>query len=181
MRWYKGPHLVRNSKYYKTFVTDNICTLVIREVLLEDEGEYRCVGKNSHGEASDSAYVRVLGNYLKHCTVVFKYYELFLVDVPSEGVRLVREKLGERSIDMGENIPFIGPEIDIALPSIIESRNGEEVILTCTVKQCLPHPSFAFYHNDQIIHPGKKLNLSFVQEICTYLLAMFFTQLETSR
>ena len=63
MRWYKGPHLVRNSKYYKTFVTDNVCTLVIRQVLLEDEGEYRCVGKNPHGEASDSAYVRVVGTF----------------------------------------------------------------------------------------------------------------------
>ena len=67
MRWYKGPHLVRNSKYYKTFVTDNVCTLVIRQALLEDQGEYRCVGKNPFGEASDSAYVRILGKNLQSC------------------------------------------------------------------------------------------------------------------
>ncbi|OQV25891.1 Titin [Hypsibius exemplaris] len=135
MRWYKGPHLVRNSKYYKTFVTDNVCTLVIRQVLLEDEGEYRCVGKNPHGEAEDSAYIRVL-------------------DVPSEGVRLVREKLGEAPVDIGENIPFVAPDIEVPLMSVTNSYNGEEVTLSCTVKPCLPHPSFAFYHNDQIIHPA---------------------------
>lgn len=81
----------------------------------------------------------------------------FPLDAPSEGVRLVREKLGEAPVDIGEDIPFVAPDIDVPLSAVVESRNGEEVTLSCTVKPCLPHPSFAFYHNDQIIHPGEHL------------------------
>lgn len=135
MRWYKGPHLVRNSKYYRTFVTDNVCTLVIREALHADEGEYRCVGKNAFGQAEDSAYIRIL-------------------DVPSEAVQLVGEKLGERRVNIGEDLPFAGPEIDVPLPSSVETYNGEETTLSCSVKHCLPHPSFAWYKGDQMIHPA---------------------------
>ncbi|XP_055350635.1 titin-like [Paramacrobiotus metropolitanus] len=135
MRWYKGPHLVRNSKYYRTFVTDNVCTLVIREALHADEGEYRCVGKNPFGQAEDSAYIRIL-------------------DVPSEAVQLVGEKLGERRVAIGEDLPFAGPEIDVPLPPTVEAYRGEEIKLSCSVKHVLPHPSFAWYKGDQMIHPA---------------------------
>lgn len=79
---------------------------------------------------------------------------LFFIDVPSEAVQLVGEKLGERRVTVGEDLPFSGPEIDVPLATHTEGTNGEETTLSCSVKHCLPHPSFAWYKGDQMIHPG---------------------------
>ena len=41
----------------------DLCTLRISEAFPEDEGVYKCIAKNSAGEVTTSANLRVLGIY----------------------------------------------------------------------------------------------------------------------
>lgn len=84
VQWFKGPNVIKNSKYFRTFVSGNVCTLVITESFKvgfhdlsklfakfdhlwfteqEDEGEYRCVARSPAGSISCSAFLKVLGEH----------------------------------------------------------------------------------------------------------------------
>ncbi|XP_055338080.1 LOW QUALITY PROTEIN: titin-like [Paramacrobiotus metropolitanus] len=70
VRWFKGHNVIKNSKYFRTFVSGNVCTLVITEAFHEDEGEYRCVARSPAGETTCSAFLKVLGDASSRFTTV---------------------------------------------------------------------------------------------------------------
>lgn len=59
VKWFKGSNLIKNSKYFRTFVSGNVCTLVITEAFCEDEGEYRLVARSPAGEATCVVFLKV--------------------------------------------------------------------------------------------------------------------------
>ncbi|XP_063986913.1 titin isoform X6 [Diachasmimorpha longicaudata] len=60
VQWKKGDKIIKPSKYFQMLKEGDQCTLRISEAFPEDEGVYKCVAKNSAGDASTSANLRVL-------------------------------------------------------------------------------------------------------------------------
>ena len=68
MIWYFNGRPVKESKDFQLLFEGDRCSLIIREVYLEDSGEYKCVAKNPQGFAESSCRLiverKLKGNYL---------------------------------------------------------------------------------------------------------------------
>ena len=49
--WFHNDRPVKESKDFQLLFEGDRCSLIIREVYLEDSGEYRCFARNTHGQA----------------------------------------------------------------------------------------------------------------------------------
>lgn len=47
--WFHNEQPVKESEDFQLLFEGDRCSLVIREVYLEDSGEYKCVARNKHG------------------------------------------------------------------------------------------------------------------------------------
>lgn len=59
-QWFKGDKIIKPSKYFQMTKEREYYTLKISEAFPEDEGEYKCVLKNSAGETPTKAKLSVL-------------------------------------------------------------------------------------------------------------------------
>jgi hypothetical protein len=59
-QWFKGDTLIKPSKYFQMTKEREYYTLKISEAFPEDEGEYKCVLKNTAGETPTKAKLSVL-------------------------------------------------------------------------------------------------------------------------
>ena len=57
--WLHNDKPVRESKDFELLVEGDRCSLVIREVYLEDSGEYKCTARNIHGIATTNSRLMV--------------------------------------------------------------------------------------------------------------------------
>ncbi|CAH1789041.1 unnamed protein product, partial [Owenia fusiformis] len=57
--WFKNTKPVKESKDFQLLFEGDKCSLVIREVYLEDGGEYKCVARNQYGEATNTCQLHV--------------------------------------------------------------------------------------------------------------------------
>jgi hypothetical protein len=57
--WLHNDKPVRETKDFELLVEGDRCSLIIREVYLEDSGEYKCTARNTHGLATTSARLMV--------------------------------------------------------------------------------------------------------------------------
>ncbi|XP_018337981.1 PREDICTED: titin isoform X9 [Trachymyrmex septentrionalis] len=60
IQWKKADKVIKPSKYFQMQKEGDFCTLRISEAFPEDEGVYKCIAKNSAGEVTTSANLRVL-------------------------------------------------------------------------------------------------------------------------
>ncbi|GFY64285.1 titin [Trichonephila inaurata madagascariensis] len=60
VKWFRGEIMVKQSRYFRMSVENDVYTLRISEAFPEDEGTYKCVATNSAGTASTSANLRVV-------------------------------------------------------------------------------------------------------------------------
>ncbi|GIY11090.1 titin, partial [Caerostris extrusa] len=60
VKWFRGEILVKQSRYFRMSVENDVYTLRISEAFPEDEGQYKCVATNSAGTASTSANLKVV-------------------------------------------------------------------------------------------------------------------------
>lgn len=72
MIWYHNDKPVKESKDIQLLFEGDRCTLVIREVYLEDAGLYRCVACNPHGVAESQCQLNVEG-----IKIFLNFYFLF--------------------------------------------------------------------------------------------------------
>ena len=57
--WYHNEKPVRESKDFQLLFEGDRCSLIIREVYLEDSGEYRCMARNQHGQGDSRCRLMV--------------------------------------------------------------------------------------------------------------------------
>lgn len=72
IEWFRNDKLIKEDKRTKIrHVTEDTCTLVISDLVLEDEAPYKCVITNSFGKAVSEAEIVVLTGrlYDKGCSV----------------------------------------------------------------------------------------------------------------
>ncbi|OXU24124.1 hypothetical protein TSAR_014966 [Trichomalopsis sarcophagae] len=60
IQWKKADKIIKPSKYFQMQKEVDLCTLRISEAFPEDEGVYKCIAKNSAGEVTTSANLKVL-------------------------------------------------------------------------------------------------------------------------
>jgi titin len=60
VKWFRGEIIVKQSRYFRMSVENDVYTLRISEAFPEDEGLYKCVATNSAGTASTSANLKVV-------------------------------------------------------------------------------------------------------------------------
>lgn len=70
MQRFNHLQIIKPSKYFQMQKEVDLCTLRISEAFPEDEGVYKCIAKNSAGEVTTSANLKVLGTQIK----LFYYY-----------------------------------------------------------------------------------------------------------
>ena len=63
MIWFHNEKPVRESKDFQLLFEGDRCSLVIREVYLEDSGEYHCMARNQHGQADSRTRLIVERKY----------------------------------------------------------------------------------------------------------------------
>lgn len=59
-QWFKGDKLIKPSKYFQMNKDRDNYTLKVTEAFPEDEGVYKCIMKNTAGESTTSATLKVL-------------------------------------------------------------------------------------------------------------------------
>lgn len=69
VKWFRGEIMVKQSRYFRMSVENDVYTLKISEAFPEDEGIYKCVATNSAGTASTSANLKVVGK-LSYSTLI---------------------------------------------------------------------------------------------------------------
>ena len=57
--WYHDNQLVKESKDFELVFEGDRCSLVIREVYMEDSGVYRCTARNAKGNAESCCRITV--------------------------------------------------------------------------------------------------------------------------
>jgi myosin-light-chain kinase len=61
IKWFKDDKPIKENKRIKIrHITDDTCTLVISDLVIEDEASYKCVITNSFGKAVSEAEIVVL-------------------------------------------------------------------------------------------------------------------------
>ncbi|VDM99464.1 unnamed protein product, partial [Thelazia callipaeda] len=60
VRWYVDGDAIHNSDVYQTVYEDGVCILIIRELAIEDEGEYSCEANNDAGRAITKCFLRII-------------------------------------------------------------------------------------------------------------------------
>jgi len=72
--WYVDNVEIRQTDDYQMiYTTDGWCRLVIRDVMLEDEGEYTVKAVNEAGTCISTAYLTVLRNSLINLFTFWAY------------------------------------------------------------------------------------------------------------
>lgn len=66
VRWFLDESEITSSEEIEIIVENNSTTLLIHDVLPEDEGEYKVVIENSTGMSQTSCYITVQGKYYIH-------------------------------------------------------------------------------------------------------------------
>lgn len=66
VRWFLDESEITISEEIEIIVENNSTTLLIHDVLPEDEGEYKVVIENSTGMSQTSCYIKVQGKYYIH-------------------------------------------------------------------------------------------------------------------
>lgn len=59
--WYHNEKPVKESNDIQLLFEGDRCTLVIREIFLEDSGLYKCIARNLHGVAESECQLHVEG------------------------------------------------------------------------------------------------------------------------
>jgi len=57
--WYHNDKLLKESKDFELSFNGDQCSLMIREVYLEDSGDYKCTARNVHGFAQSTCRLMV--------------------------------------------------------------------------------------------------------------------------
>ncbi len=57
--WFHNDRPVKESKDFQLLFEGDRCSLIIREVYLEDSGDYRCFARNQHGQAESKCRLAV--------------------------------------------------------------------------------------------------------------------------
>nr|CDQ05432.1 Bm6219, isoform k [Brugia malayi] len=60
IRWYVDGDVIHNSGIYQIIYEDGVCILKIREVAIEDEGEYTCEATNDAGQAITKCFLQTI-------------------------------------------------------------------------------------------------------------------------
>uniref|UniRef100_A0A915PVQ5 Ig-like domain-containing protein n=1 Tax=Setaria digitata TaxID=48799 RepID=A0A915PVQ5_9BILA len=60
IRWYVDGDMIHDSDVYQTIYEDGVCILKIRELAIEDEGEYTCEATNDAGRAITKCFLRTI-------------------------------------------------------------------------------------------------------------------------
>ncbi|VDM15696.1 unnamed protein product [Wuchereria bancrofti] len=60
IRWYVDGDIIHNSDIYQIIYEDGVCILKIREVAIEDEGEYNCEATNDAGRAITKCFLQTI-------------------------------------------------------------------------------------------------------------------------
>lgn len=125
--WYHDGVPVKESDDFLLFFQGDHCSLVIREVYVEDAGNYKVVAINSAGEASSSCHLSV--------TPVKVSEEL---------------ETKENDLDVEEKPVGEAPRFTKLLTDILVDE-GEKVLLECCVKGD-PEPDIRWYLNNQSVN-----------------------------
>ena len=83
--WYHHSEPVKESKDFQLVFEGDRCSLVIREVYLEDSGQYKCTARNVHGNAESSCMITVERKSAKiglarYCKIDF-FNRFFLISI----------------------------------------------------------------------------------------------------
>ncbi|CAG9532189.1 unnamed protein product, partial [Cercopithifilaria johnstoni] len=60
IRWYVDGDIIHDSDVYQTIYEDGVCILKIRELAIEDEGEYTCEATNDAGQAITKCFLQII-------------------------------------------------------------------------------------------------------------------------
>ncbi|MCP9264542.1 Titin [Dirofilaria immitis] len=60
IRWFVDGDVIRDSEVYQTIYEDGVCILKIRELAIEDEGEYTCEAINDAGRAITKCFLQII-------------------------------------------------------------------------------------------------------------------------
>uniref|UniRef100_A0A0R3RRM4 Ig-like domain-containing protein n=1 Tax=Elaeophora elaphi TaxID=1147741 RepID=A0A0R3RRM4_9BILA len=60
IRWYVDGDIIHDSDVYQTIYEDGVCILKIRELAIEDEGEYTCKATNDAGQAITKCFLQTI-------------------------------------------------------------------------------------------------------------------------
>ncbi|KAL3986031.1 Immunoglobulin I-set domain family protein [Acanthocheilonema viteae] len=60
IRWYVDGDIIHDSDVYQTIYEDGVCILKIRELAIEDEGEYTCEATNDAGQAITKCFLQTI-------------------------------------------------------------------------------------------------------------------------
>ncbi|EJD75389.1 immunoglobulin I-set domain-containing protein, variant, partial [Loa loa] len=60
IRWYVDGDVIHDSDIYQTIYEDGVCILKIREVAIEDEGEYTCEATNDAGRVITKCFLQTI-------------------------------------------------------------------------------------------------------------------------
>lgn len=63
--WRKDGNQIKPSRYFRTGIDGDTCSLTIAEAFPEDEGEYTCQVSNQAGSATTAARLTVKGESRK--------------------------------------------------------------------------------------------------------------------
>lgn len=144
--WFRQTAICKPSQDFQMYYDeDNVATLVIREVMLEDAGMFTCVAKNAAGFATSTAelFVEGLSDHTDELTV---------------SISMSRRTSRESSMaDILEGIPPIFSR----KPKAQCVKEGANVMLECRLV-AVPEPEITWYYNGKEIEP--KNNLSIVTE-----------------
>ncbi|VDK72604.1 unnamed protein product [Litomosoides sigmodontis] len=60
IRWYVDGDIIHDSDVYQTIYEDGVCILKIRELAIEDEGEYTCQATNDAGQTITKCFLQII-------------------------------------------------------------------------------------------------------------------------
>lgn len=82
MIWYHNDRPVKESADFQLLFHGDRCSLVLREALSEDAGQYRVVAINSAGEASSQCLLKIQGMLAsKSMMQVFSFEIVWIITI----------------------------------------------------------------------------------------------------
>uniref|UniRef100_A0A3Q3FBX0 Myopalladin n=1 Tax=Labrus bergylta TaxID=56723 RepID=A0A3Q3FBX0_9LABR len=137
--WYRDGKILKDSHDFRMLQKNEICTLVISEVVPEDSGMFTCTASNKYGTISSTATLRVTGNIPQKNTSIIHSYKsttnhqktgpnvVPLPDPPPNSClktgNLTNQKDSRSSSRVGRHVHFKLPEDE---QSHVSSESDEE-------------------------------------------------------
>lgn len=139
--WFKQTQIIKPSMEFQIFYDDdNVTTLIIREVFVEDAGTYTVVAKNAAGFTSCSADLIVEACLSEYDTYPSSRLSLSrqssLTDILEGAPPVFAEKPKDKTVDEGKPVELVCKVTGIPEPKITWLRNQKPLQESDRVEVC---------------------------------------------